>query len=155
MYQYVTFAKVIYLHSEISFRRSFGKKTRLKFRKLKALQFSILFTQVRIWRTAHGVVILNTLDELLRGLTDMGIPYKGCAIKCPIKCVYDIVIYAREKFENTLCDVVQRGLNFTRKWCQLVGLTSQSARAGITYLCVTVILIERSNWGLLLTLQKP
>ena len=35
----------------------------------------------------------------------------------------DIVIIARGKFEETVCDIVQNGLNITNMWCQSVGLS--------------------------------
>ncbi len=54
------------------------------------------------------------VDELLELLTNNGIRCQGYAD--------DIVIVARGKFENTLCDIVQRGLNLAKGWCDTVGL---------------------------------
>ncbi len=55
------------------------------------------------------------VDELLELLTNNGIRCQGYAD--------DIVIMARGKFENTLCDIVQRGLSLAKGWCDTVGLS--------------------------------
>ena len=54
------------------------------------------------------------MDELLSHLSDQGITCQGYADV--------IVIMSRGKFEGTLCDIVQRGLKLTSRWCQNVGL---------------------------------
>jgi len=54
------------------------------------------------------------VDELLRRLARKGIQCQGYAD--------DIVIIARGKFEETLCDIIQLGLKMTSDWCNEVGL---------------------------------
>jgi len=54
------------------------------------------------------------VDELLRRLAVKGIQCQGYAD--------DIVIIARGKFEETLCDIIQLGLKMTSDWCNEVGL---------------------------------
>jgi len=55
------------------------------------------------------------LDELLDRLTRRGILCQGYAD--------DIGIIARGKYEETLCDIIQLGLNMTSEWCKEVGLS--------------------------------
>ena len=54
------------------------------------------------------------VDELLVELTSKGITCQGYAD--------DIVILALGRFESTLCDIIQRGINITSNWCEKVGL---------------------------------
>lgn len=54
------------------------------------------------------------MDDLLRELTLQGITCQGYAD--------DIVLIARGRFEETVCDIIQRRLNTTTKWCRSVGL---------------------------------
>lgn len=55
------------------------------------------------------------IDELLEELNNHGIDSQGYAD--------DIVIIARGKFEETLCDIIQSGLKTTKEWCTKVGLS--------------------------------
>jgi len=55
------------------------------------------------------------VDELLDRLTRRGILCQGYAD--------DIGIIARGKYEETLCDIIQLGLNMTSEWCKEVGLS--------------------------------
>jgi len=54
------------------------------------------------------------VDKLLGILTGNGVTCLGYAD--------DIVIMAKLKFEGTLCDIVERQLETTRRWCLSVGL---------------------------------
>jgi len=54
------------------------------------------------------------VDELLERLNRRGILCQGYAD--------DIVITARGKYEETLCDIIQLGLNMTSEWCKEVSL---------------------------------
>ncbi|XP_055850655.1 uncharacterized protein LOC129915201 [Episyrphus balteatus] len=63
------------------------------------------------------------VDELLEHLTSLGIRCLGFAD--------DIVITAYGKFEETLCDIIQRGLSATSKWCLTVGLNINPAKTTI------------------------
>ncbi|XP_049315637.1 uncharacterized protein LOC125779115 [Bactrocera dorsalis] len=63
------------------------------------------------------------VDELLELLTSNGIRCLGYAD--------DIVIMARGRFENTLCDIVQRGLNLAKGWCNTVGLNINPAKTTV------------------------
>jgi len=55
------------------------------------------------------------VDELLERLTRRSILCYGYA--------NDIVIIARGKYEEALCDIIQLGLNMTSEWCKEVGLS--------------------------------
>ena len=54
------------------------------------------------------------VEDLLELVTRNGIRCQGYAD--------DIVILARGKFVDTLCDIVQRGLGLAKGWCSGVGL---------------------------------
>lgn len=60
------------------------------------------------------------VDELLGILTGGGLHCIGYAD--------DIVIIAKGKFEETLCDLIQGGLNQTKEWCKSVGLSVNPAK---------------------------
>ena len=63
------------------------------------------------------------VDDLLVSLSNKGIEVQGYAD--------DIVINAREKFEETLCDIVETGLKETQKWCTTVGLRLNAKKTKI------------------------
>jgi len=63
------------------------------------------------------------VDELLDRLTRRGILCQGYAD--------DIVIIARGKYEETLCDIIQLGLNMTSGWCKEVGLSLNPSKTVI------------------------
>ena len=63
------------------------------------------------------------VDELLHKLSNKGIEIQGYAD--------DIVIIAKGKFEETLCDIIQRGLNTTREWCSSVKLKLNASKTTI------------------------
>ena len=43
----------------------------------------------------------------------------------------DIVLIARGKFEDTLCGIINRGLNITSKWCSKAGLKINPAKTAV------------------------
>lgn len=63
------------------------------------------------------------VDELLDKLTSEGITVQGYAD--------DIVIIARGKWEEVLCDLVQKGLNITQRWCKSVGLNINPTKTSL------------------------
>jgi len=63
------------------------------------------------------------VDELLKRLASKGIQCQGYAD--------DIVIIARGRFEETLCDIIQLGLRMTSDWCNEVGLNLNPAKTVI------------------------
>jgi len=63
------------------------------------------------------------VDELLGSLTGNGVTCRGYAD--------DIVIMAKGKFEGTLCDLVERELETTRRWCLSVGLRITSSKTTV------------------------
>jgi len=63
------------------------------------------------------------VEELLERLIRRGILSQGYAD--------DIVIIATGKYEETLCDIIQLGLNITREWCKEVGLSLNPSKTVI------------------------
>nr|AMS38365.1 hypothetical protein [Bactrocera tryoni] len=63
------------------------------------------------------------VDDLLALLTDNGIRCQGYAD--------DIVIIARGKYEDTLCDLIQRGLNLAKGWCREVELNINPSKTTV------------------------
>ena len=63
------------------------------------------------------------VDELLEILTSNGIRCQAYAD--------DIVILARGKVEETLCDIIKWGLRLTKEWCLTAGLNLNPAKTTI------------------------